>query len=260
MPPVEGPAVVTLLGTAGTKILFGSAVNTVKGQLFKHLDERKHQKQEAALSILLETVAASLSAANPEAPTDDEVRQALGDTVTLEDTLLDAFRHMVHSLDDEAIPCIARLHAMYFRERRPRDAFYRNVGRMLENASFDDIVRVRAVVDAVQDCITGMQEQLNGLPTRLTARLRTGALVCDGRQDGEGDRQMHRGSSFSEKSIPGCEDAFALLTQARLGRDQERRDEWENPTPVAFSLNAEQIRDWHRLVIVFGLPGGSEQG
>ncbi len=232
----------------------------MKLQLLEQLAQRTQKKQDDALSILLEYIGAPLSAANPEAPTDDEVRQALGDTVTLEDTLLDAFRHMVHSLDDEAIPCIARLHAMYYRERRPRDAFYRNVGRMLENASFDDIVRVRAVVDAVQDCITGMQEQLNGLPTRLTARLRTGALVCDGRRDGDGDRRMLRGSSFSEKPIPGCEDAFALLTQARLGRDQEGRDERETPTPVAFSLNAEQIRDWHRLVIVFGLPGGSEQG
>lgn len=142
---------------------------------------RAHQDEKAQQALVdLISATAVITATEPEhaeAEIAELLREAQPET---EAALFEHFRASMEALEVAAQPHIARLTAIYLIERRVRDAFFRRVGRLLVDASADEVAQLHQIFACAREALgaEGLRAD-EGIAIAMTEGKGGGALVFD---------------------------------------------------------------------------------
>ncbi len=214
------------------------------------LSVHRSQRREGALKLILDRLAAA-HAEVPAEERDDRILADLTASPEAAERLVEAFDSMINAIDAAALPLIAKLHAGYVAEGRPRDRFYRSVGRLFRDASGDEIAAVHRVCGALAP--------FTGRPGWRPAS-RVELVAIDGGGEGTfvgGSPPRPDGSEgvtrFTVDDLPpGWETAFALLKDHHIATDNSGGYLGVESGPHVLVFESRHMDGLRRLVRLLG--------
>lgn len=198
---ITGAAHAASLAVGPTAVLAGTAGLIAKRAIGKAYESRLNARIERWLSDL---------AAALEFGTAERVEQVFEENATAKwatDGLIESFRHLLGALDDETIPYIARLTALYVAEKKPPDELFRSLGGFLSEVSGRELTAFRSLV--------GQLSTINAPPVTRWLELALGKDVVNVRI-----YEKNKEIVLAEILSHGCERRiFALAKRHTLGYD-----------------------------------------
>lgn len=123
-------------------------IQGVKKMVGPVLEGYERERRHIEFNRLVESISATHTFA-PDEKKSEFLAQTMAGSREAAELLIEAFESLLNGVDEEVKPYIAALYASYATSGKSRDRFFRSVGRLLSDASIQEVNAIRTVLKLI---------------------------------------------------------------------------------------------------------------